>query len=132
MTLVATCHCGATKIEVPAMPAVMKACNCTFCHRSGAVWGYYDPADVTVVSAASDAVYAPGGMNHHHFCGTCGGNTHGSSPDWASMYNNDGTVKDGMAGGVPDKRVAAVNMRMFIDLDLDALAIEKVDGRNSW
>ncbi len=132
MTLIATCHCGSTRIELPALPARMKSCNCTFCHRSGAVWGYCDPADLKVTSAEHDSVYAPAGMNHHHFCGKCGGNTHGSSPDWASMYNDDGTLKDGMSAGVPEKRVAAVNLRMIIDLDLDALAIEKLDGRNNW
>jgi len=132
MTLTATCHCGATRIEVPRMPDVMKTCNCTFCHRAGAVWDYYDPGDLTIISAEHDAVYAPSGMNHHHFCSKCGGNTHGSSPHWASMYNNDGTLKEGQSGGVPTRRVAAINMRMLIDLDLDALEIVKVDGRNSW
>jgi hypothetical protein len=48
------------------------------------------------------------------------------------MYNNDGTLKEGQSGGVPTRRVAAINMRMLIDLDLDALEIVKVDGRNSW
>lgn len=132
MTLTASCHCGATQIELPALPTSIKSCNCTFCHRSGAVWGYYDPAEVKIISAAHDAIYSPSGMNHHHFCSQCGGNTHGSSPDWASTYNNDGTLKPGMAGGVPEKRTAAVNLRMIIDLDLDQLAIVKVDGRNSW
>jgi hypothetical protein len=132
MTLTATCHCGATHIEVPAMPKAMKSCNCTFCHRTGAVWGYYDPADLKVVSAEHDAVYAPNGMNHHHFCSKCGGNTHGSSPDWASMYNADGTSKEGVTPGVPERRIAAINMRMIIGLDLDTLAIEKMDGRSNW
>jgi len=132
MTLTATCHCGATRIELAEMPKAMKACNCTFCHRTGAVWGYYDPADVKIISASHDQVYAPSGLNHHHFCDQCGGNTHGSSPDWASMYNTDGTLKPGMTGGVPEARIAAVNMRMIIDLDLAAFDIETLDGRNNW
>lgn len=132
MTLIATCHCGATRIELPALPAAVKSCNCTFCHRTGAVWGYYDPTELRITAAAHDTVYAPSGMNHHHFCGQCGGNTHGSSPDWASMYNADGTMKPGMTGGIPEKRIAAVNLRMIIDLDLDSLPIEKMDGRNNW
>ena len=132
MPLVASCHCGATEIELPGPPAEAKTCNCTYCHRTGAVWGYYRPEDVRVVSAAHDAVYAPRGMTEHHFCAKCGGNTHGSSPDWASMYNNDGSLKDGMTGGMPSARIFGVNLRMAIDLDLATIDITAVDGRNNW
>jgi hypothetical protein len=132
MTLIATCHCGATKIELPGLPAEVKECNCTYCQRTGAVWGYYKPEDVRVVSAEHDAIYAPSGMNEHHFCAHCGGNTYGSSPDWASMYNNDGTLKDGATDVMPTARVFGVNLRMVDDLDLATLDIIKVDGRNSW
>ncbi|KKB13535.1 aldehyde-activating protein [Devosia geojensis] len=133
MTLIATCHCGATRIELPALPAEVKECNCTYCHRTGAVWGYYRPEDVRVVSAEHDAIYsASGPVNEHHFCAHCGGNTYGSSPDWASMYNNDGTLKEGMTEGMPTTRIFAINLRMVEDLDLATLDVVKVDGRNSW
>lgn len=132
MTITATCHCGATRIELPGLPAEVKECNCTYCHRTGAVWGYYKPEDVRVVSAGHDAVYAPNVINEHHFCAHCGGNTHGASPDWASMYNNDGTLKEGMSEGVPTERIFGVNLRMIDDLDLAALDTVKVDGRRSW
>lgn len=133
MTLTASCHCGAVRIDLPALPAEAKTCNCTFCHRTGAVWGYYAPEDLTV-TAEPDALrdYAPSGMNHHHFCARCGGNTHGFAPDWASIYNNDGTLKPGMAQGVPEKQIAGVNLRMIAELDLSTLTVIEVDGRNSW
>lgn len=114
------------------MPKAIRACNCTFCDRTGAVWGYYDLDDLKVVSAPHDAVYSPNVMNHHQFCSKCGSNTHGSSPDWASMYTEDGTPKDGMTAGVPEGRVAAINTRMLLDFNLDALEIETLDGRNNW
>jgi hypothetical protein len=133
MTLVATCHCGATRIELPGRPLESKECNCTYCHRTGAVWGYYRPGDVRIVSAAHDAVYAPNGMNQHHFCAHCGSNTYGASPDWASLYNNDGTPKDGTTpGSMPATQILGVNLRMIDELDLSTLDITKVDGRNSW
>jgi hypothetical protein len=97
-----------------------------------AVWGYYKPEDVVILSAEHDSTYSASGMNQHHFCTRCGGNTHGSSPDWASMYNNDGTLKEGQTQGVPTKRIMAINLRMVDDLDLSTLDVEKVDGRKSW
>jgi len=133
MTLTASCHCGAIKIEVPGLPAEAKECNCTYCHRTGAVWGYYSPEEVRITTAGeADRDYAPRGMNHHHFCGQCGGNTHGFTPDWASLYNNDGTLKPGMTQGVPERQIVGINLRMVDELDLPTLAIIKVDGRNSW
>lgn len=133
MTLIATCHCGATKIELPGLPTDIKECNCSYCQRVGAVWGYYRPDEVSIVSAESDTIYsASDNINQHHFCGHCGGNTHGTSPDWASMYNNDGTLKPGMTEGVPSARVFGVNLRMIDDLDLTTIQVIKVDGRNSW
>lgn len=133
MPLIATCHCGSTKIEVAGPPADAKECNCTYCHRTGAIWGYYAPAEVTVVSSGHDAVYSASQQgNEHHFCAHCGSNTHGSSPDWASVYNNDGTLKPGMTAGMPSSRIFAVNLRMIDDLDMSEIAVTRVDGRNNW
>jgi hypothetical protein len=133
MALIATCHCKSTRIELPDLPTSMKECNCTFCGRVGAVWGYYRPGEIRVLSAEQDEVYsASEGLNLHHFCRRCGCNTHGDSPDWASAYNADGTPKEGDGSVIPTQRILGVNMRMVDDLDLTRLPIEKVDGRNSW
>lgn len=131
MTLTAACHCGSTKITLPGPPAEAKTCNCSYCQRTGAVWGYYAPEDLAV-TAADDRVYSATGLNQHHFCGACGGNTHGFSPDWASKYNSDGTLKPGEAEGVPERKIAAVNLNMIDDLDMSGLTIQAMDGRNSW
>jgi hypothetical protein len=132
MTLTAACHCGSTKITLPGPPAEAKTCNCSYCQRTGAVWGYYSPEELAV-TATDDRVYsASGGMNQHHFCGACGGNTHGFSPDWASKYNSDGTLKPGEAEGVPERQTAAVNLNMIDGLDLSGITVMAMDGRNSW
>ena len=131
MTLDAQCHCGATKLSFPA-PTEVKTCNCSYCHRAGSIWAYYEP-DAVTVEASDDRTYAPGGLNQHHFCGTCGMQTHGYSPDWSSIYNIDGTPKEGYApGSMPTAQKAAVNLRMVDDLDLSGIAVEELDGRNSW
>jgi len=133
MTLTAACHCGAVKIEAPDLPKQAASCNCTWCHRTGAVWGYYSLDELTITATGPVGDYGPNGMNHHHFCATCGGNTHGFSPDWGSVYNADGTPKEGhQPGSMPSTRIAAVNLRMAPDLDLSSIKIEQMDGRNNW
>lgn len=133
MSLIASCHCGAVKLELPHLPASAKACNCSFCARTGAVWGYYPEGEIAVLSAEEDRVYSATGMNLHHFCGRCGMQTWGDSPDWASAYNMDGTPKAGVeAGSVPPGRIHGVNLRLIDDLDWSSIEVEEIDGRHSW
>lgn len=133
MTLIATCHCGATRIALAYPPAEAKQCNCTFCFKTGAIWSYYQPGDVTVLSGDADATYsASNGLNQHHFCGRCGISSWGDSPDWASMYNLDGTPKNGDPTGIPEARIIGVNIRLLDDFDIATVEVEQVDGRNNW
>jgi len=133
MSLTATCHCGATRIELPRLPEAATQCNCSYCARTGAVWGYFGPGEMQFLSQDGDKVYsASGGMNQHHFCGQCGMQTWGDSPDWASMYNNDGTSKNGDPNAMPTTRTYAINLRLIDDLDWSRIAVTQVDGRNSW
>jgi hypothetical protein len=132
MNLVASCHCGATRISLPSHPTEAKSCNCSYCTRTGAVWAYYRPGELVFLSQDREADYAPSGMNHHHFCLHCGMQTWGDSPDWASLYNNDGSSKTGDSNAMPTERVYAVNLNLIDDLDWTQVAIEKVDGRTSW
>ncbi|WP_332691503.1 GFA family protein [Devosia sp.] len=133
MSLTASCHCGATRIELPHLPTHAKECNCSYCARTGAVWGYYNVDEIELLSNAGEKTYsASDGINLHHFCGNCGMQTWGDSPDWASMYNNDGTPKNGDPNAMPTSRIYAVNLRLIDDLDWSKVAVEKVDGRNSW
>lgn len=134
MPLIASCHCGATKIELPHLPHDAKECNCTYCARTGAVWGYYEEGELTFVSRDGEKIYsASDNMNRHHFCGNCGMQTWGNSPDWGSMYNIDGTPKPGFTTqSLPSDRIYAVNLRLIQDFDWSGIEIEKVDGRNNW
>jgi hypothetical protein len=134
MSLVASCHCGATKIELPGLPVHAKECNCSYCARTGAVWAYYKPGELQFVAQEGERTYsASDGLNEHHFCGHCGMQTWGSSLDWSSMYNVDGTPKEGFtAESFPTERTFAVNLRLVDELDWSKVAVEKVDGRNSW
>ena len=120
MTLIATCHCGKTRIALPEAPTHATECNCTYCSKSGGLWAYYDPDSVTVTENEG-ADYAPSGYNHHHFCTTCGCTTYGLSPAW-SLGDTE----------VPKTMKFAVNARLLDDFDIGALVVEKIDGRNLW
>ena len=133
MTLLAKCHCGATQITLPHPPRRAGACNCTFCARTGAVWGYFGPGELTITTGDTDRIYsARGNGNAHHFCSQCGLHTFGVSPDWASLYNADGTPKGGDATAFPTTQIYAVNLRLIDDFDWSSVEIEEMDGRNSW
>lgn len=134
MTMTATCHCGATRIQAAQPPRHAKECNCSFCGRAGAVWGYFKPDQLVFVSQDDERTYsASGGLNRHHFCGRCGMQTWGDSPDWASAYNADGSPKEGFtAGSIPEQRIYGVNLRLVDDLDWSGIEVEKMDGRNNW
>jgi hypothetical protein len=134
MGLLATCHCGGTTIELPHPPLSAGECNCTFCARTGAVWGYFKPGELKILSETSGKIYTanPQAMNEHHFCATCGMHTYGVSPDWSSLYNSDGTPKNGDPTAIPTTRSYAVNLRLIDDFDWSTVTIEKMDGRNNW
>ncbi|WDR04091.1 GFA family protein [Devosia algicola] len=126
MPLTATCHCGATRIEVDRAPDNATACNCTYCSKAGALWAYYRPDEVRILAADSDKVYAPNGLNLHHFCAHCGTNTYGDTPDWSEADIGSDTPT------VPEARKIGVNVRLFNDFDLAKLPVLEIDGRNLW
>ena len=133
MSFIASCHCGATRIELPSLPAHAKECNCSYCARTGAVWSYYEAGELNFVSQQGEKTYsASDGMNQHHFCGNCGMQTWGESPDWSSLYNDDGTPKGDDPTAIPTARKQAVNLRLVDDLDWARIEVARLDGRNSW
>lgn len=133
MSLIATCHCGKTRIALPDHPTKAARCNCTFCQRTGAVWAYYSVGEIKVLSADDEGTYSTNPeYGLHHFCKHCGMHTWGESVDWSSAYNNDGTPKGGDATLVPELTKLQVNLNLVDDLDWSKLEIEQLDGRNNW
>jgi hypothetical protein len=41
-----TCPCGGVTVTVPRKPEYLNSCGCMLCFRLGALWGYFDPAEV--------------------------------------------------------------------------------------
>ena len=133
MSLIASCHCGAVRIALPEHPSAGTECNCSYCSRTGAVWAYYEPGKLQFLSRDGERMYSTNpDIHQHHFCGTCGMQTWGESPDWGSMYNDDGTPKNGDPNSFPTARKLGLNLKLVDDLDWSRIKVSKVDGRNSW
>jgi hypothetical protein len=114
-----SCHCGAIRFEAPE-PAEMTECNCSYCDRVGALWGYCDPGEfrlLTPESAVSTYRFATGRVEHHH-CATCGSATHQHSPDFSSGEADMSVIKLGY------------NVRMAHDFDRAGIAVRSLDGRS--
>ncbi|RVT84570.1 GFA family protein [Rhodobacteraceae bacterium CCMM004] len=122
MVIAGSCHCGATRLNVPHLPQRATACTCTFCTKRGVLWGYYRPDEVVIEADREQRDYAPSGMNHHHFCGYCGCSTWSKTPDWSQMDET---------GQNPATRIA-VNLWLLEDVDVRDLPVELLDGRNLW
>ena len=100
----------------------MASCNCTWCARTGGLWGYYAPEEACV-RAARTAVYAPDVLNEHHCCAACSGMMFNHGLKW---------TPENASGGVPEERQFGVNMRMIDEEAVRALPVTELDGRHGW
>jgi hypothetical protein len=114
--LVATCHCGSVRLEVPRRPRRLTSCNCSICRRTGALWAYYKVSAVRVIGA-------PGAMDEYIWgdrmlrlvrCGTCGCVTHSQRIDPA-----------------PDSRMG-INARNLDPAVIASIPVRHFDGASSW
>lgn len=98
------------------MPASLTRCNCSICHRLGALWAYFDAAKVTVHSGNNPVdIYRWGKKSiTYHRCGECGCTTHYTT-----------TEADG-------SDLVAVNCRMAPAALIEAIPIRRFDGMKTW
>jgi len=114
--LLATCHCGAVRLEADMWPAAVTSCNCSICRRYGALWAYYTRASARLASAASAlSVYTWGDkLIEFCHCGACGCVTH-----WESIDKQ------------PSSRLA-INARLLAPDVLATIPVRTFDGAASW
>jgi hypothetical protein len=117
--LTLSCLCGQIRIEIQKQPDFVHACNCMLCSKSGAHWGYFHPAEVSVAGSAKG--YSRQDKDDPaaeiHFCQNCGVTTHFTLTDSAvAKFGN------GMMG---------VNMRLADEEDLAGTELRYPDGR-AW
>ena len=77
-----------------------------------------------MLTEAEGRDYCPTGLNHHHFCGRCGCTTHGISPAWTEAHIGGNSI--------PEESRWGVNARLLDDVDLGAIPVRQIDGRNLW
>ena len=108
------CQCGNVRYDVQLDLTGVIACNCSRCRRLGSLLAFA-PADSFTLLKGEDALtdYTFNKHTIHHlFCATCG-------------------IQSFARGTAPDGReMAAINVRCLDDVDIDALPVQKVDGRS--
>lgn len=112
----ATCHCGAVRITVPALPTEITNCNCSICRRLGTLWGYYQVAQVQVHGHPEQTQsYIQGDRTLRTVrCKTCG-----CTLLWEPLDT------------APDARMG-VNMRNFDPTLVGRTRMRLLDGADSW
>lgn len=116
MTISASCHCGAVRLEIDTKPSSLTQCTCSICRRYGAIWAYYTRKDVRIECApGAISPYAWGNKAIEFFhCRTCGCMTHYE----AMVKGNDSRF--------------AVNARMLEPDDIASIKIRTFDGASTW
>ncbi len=113
------CLCGQVRIEIPKRPDFINECNCTFCRKSGAQWGYFHPSEVGIEGPTK-------GYSRHdkdnpsaelQFCANCGSTTHFILT--ASAISKFGNSQ------------MSVNMRLVDESELAGTELRYPDGR-AW
>lgn len=110
------CHCGNLRLRASALPGSLTSCNCTICRRLGALWAYYDAADVEILHAVdveNTYRWAERTMTYHR-CAECGCTTH------YTALEEDGTD------------LVAVNCRMADPAQIEAIPVREFDGLETW
>jgi hypothetical protein len=108
------CQCGNVRYEVDLDLAGVMACNCSRCQRLGSLLAFAPAGSFTLLKgedAMTDYTFNKN-VIHHLFCATCG-------------------IQSFARGTAPDGReMAAINVRCLDDVDIDALPVQKIDGRS--
>ena len=114
-----TCLCGAVRIKIDKRPAYIHECNCALCRKSGALWGYFPPSEVSVEGAANG--YCRGDKDDPaaelRFCPDCGATTH-----WVLTASAVARFGNSLMG---------VNMRLADESDLAGIKLRYPDGQ-AW
>jgi hypothetical protein len=105
MRIDASCHCGAIRFAVEAVPDAVNECTCSICRRYGALWAYYDPARVHFATDNGETdIYMWGERRLElHRCRACGCVTHWRDVDRSrpKMGVNTRMMAQEVLAGVP-------------------------------
>lgn len=108
-----SCHCGDIAFTVEGALDGVTVCNCSICRRKGAMMWFVPRAALVLSTPEADmGTYTFNKHNIlHRFCPRCG------IPPFGEALTPDGNA------------MAAINVRCLDDGDLDALSVQRFDGR---
>jgi hypothetical protein len=114
--LIATCHCGAVRLQLARRPRTVTSCNCSMCRRYGALWAYYKAKDVRILRTSARSDEYSWGDRFLKFvrCGVCGCVTH-----WTPASSKAG---DRMG----------INARNLDPAVLALIRVRRLDGARTW
>jgi len=121
-TYKAHCHCGAVRFNVtlkyPFPKYTVNQCNCSICTKNGYLLVYPLREDLEFTQGEDNltSYYFATKNKAHRFCKTCGGSILIDPKD----VPEDNSMKN----------IFAVNVRNFVDVDLDKMTYTHFDGKN--
>lgn len=113
MRYTGSCHCGRVAFEVEGEIGTALSCNCSICQRKGALMWFVPRDALRLITPDADAGTYLFNQHRirHRFCTNCGIHPFG-----------EGASPQG-------QRMAAVNLRCLDGIDLDAVPVQRFDGR---
>lgn len=117
--LIGECHCGAAGWTLDGDPGSITACNCSLCHRYGALWAYDYEGERVAVRGATSAYRRAGKCDPAFevlFCSTCA-----CVVAWRALRLDE----DG-------RRRMAINVRLAPLKAVEHLPIDHFDGLESF
>lgn len=114
MQYLGSCHCGNVKFRVEGEITSAVTCNCSICQRKGVRMAFFPRSALTLLTPADKLSTYTFNKHviHHRFCPVCGIHTHGEGVD---------------PKGNP---MSAVNINCIENIDVDALPVQRYDGRS--
>ena len=109
------CQCGKVRYEVQMDLGEVIACNCSRCGRIGSLLAFAPLSQFKLLAGDDDLTTYEFNRQviQHKFCSTCG-------------IQSFAVGKNPQTGA----SLAAVNVRCLDGVDVEALAVRKVDGRS--
>lgn len=113
MRYTGSCHCGKVRFEVEGEVDGGLACNCSMCSRRASLLWFVPRGQLRLLSDERDlgSYLFNKHVIRHRFCPACGIHAFGEAP------RADGT------------QMAAVNLRVLEDFDLEKVPVKHFDGR---
>jgi hypothetical protein len=109
-----SCHCGRVAFEVEGEIDSAMACNCSMCSRKGSLLWFTGRDKLRLLTPEQNSTVYLFNKHviQHRFCAACGIHPYA-----------EGVDPKGAA-------VAAINLRCLENFDLDAVPVNRVDGRS--